>query len=223
MNRRWILGIGLLIVLYVLFNAGQIVSYGDRDELREADAAIVLGAGVTGTEPSPVFRERIRHGIWLYENGYVKALIMTGGYGDGAVCSESRAAREYAVLQGVPEEDIYIEEQSRITQENMYYARKLMEEHGFKDALIVSDPLHMKRAMRMAADYGITAYSSPTPTTRFVSLRSKLPFLAREVFFYIGYKMLYDYGSGLLKTGTAEAVPVFGCSALFFTCERLFD
>ena len=83
----------------------------------------------------------------------------------------------------MPAEDIFIEEESRITQENMYYARLLMDEHGLKDALIVSDPLHMKRAMLMASDYGIPAYTSPTPTTRFVSLRTKLPFLAREVFF----------------------------------------
>ncbi len=32
------------------------------------------------------------------------------------------------------------------------------------------------------------AYSSPTSTTRYISLKTKLPFLAREVFFYIGYK-----------------------------------
>lgn len=190
MKRRWCLGMVLMLILYVMLQAWQIVSYGQEEELRKTDAAIVLGAGVTGEEPSPVFKERIHHGIWLYENGYVKALIMTGGYGEEAVCSESRAAKEYAIRQGVPEEDIFIEEQSHITQENMYYARQLMREHGFQDALIVSDPLHMKRAMQMAEDYGICAYSSPTPTTRFVSWRTKAPFLARELFFYIGYKAL---------------------------------
>ena len=188
-KRYWITGICLFSFLCILVNLWQIVSFSKKSELREADAAIVLGAGVVGEEPSPVFRERIRHGIWLYENGYVNCLIMTGGYGDGAACSEARAAKEYAVRQGVPEEDIFIEEQSRITQENMYYARQVMEEHGLKDALVVSDPLHMRRAMMMAADYGIEAYSSPTPTTRFVSLKTKLPFLARELFFYTGYKV----------------------------------
>lgn len=182
-KRYLILWFFLFVLLCVLVNTWQIVSFSKRTELREADAAIVLGAGVTGEEPSPVFRERIRHGIWLYENGYVDCLIMTGGYGDGAVCSEAWAAAEYAVQNGVPKEDILMEEQSRITQENMYYASLLMEEHGLKDALIVSDPLHMKRAMRMASDYGIWAYTCPTPTTRFVSLKTKLPFLAREVFF----------------------------------------
>lgn len=182
-------GVLLLCFFWILCNTWQIISFSNKNELREADAAIVLGAGVVGREPSPVFRERIRHGIWLYEHGYVKYLIMTGGYGEGSICSEARAAEEYAVSQGVPKEDIMTEEYSAITQENLYYARQLMKEYGCKDALIVSDPFHMRRAMLMAADYGIEAYSSPTPTTRFVSLKTKLPFLARELFFYTGYKV----------------------------------
>jgi uncharacterized SAM-binding protein YcdF (DUF218 family) len=40
-----------------------------------------------------------------------------------------------------------------------------MSEQGFNTALIVSDPLHMKRAMLYVNNLGITAYSSPTPTT----------------------------------------------------------
>ena len=39
----------------------------------------------------------------------------------------------------------------------------------------------------MAKDYGVTAYSSPTRTTMYQSMSTKLPFLAREIFFYIGY------------------------------------
>ncbi len=188
-KKYWLSGMLLLCFLYILIHTWQIVSYSRKNELQEADVAIVLGAGVIGKEPSPVFVERIRHGIWLYENGYVRALIMTGGYGEDALCSEAYAAKTYAVSQGVPEEDIYIEEKSRITQENICYAKELMTEHGFTDALVVSDPLHMKRAMLMAADYGLEAYTSPTPTTRFISPKTKLPFLARELFFYSGYRI----------------------------------
>lgn len=189
MKKKLVLAAFLLLAMYILINAMAICTYGEKDETRRADAAIVLGAGVDGERPSEVFRERINHGIWLYENGYVDTLIMTGGYGEGAVCSEAAAARAYAVEQGVSADDILIEEKSRITQENMYYARQVMEEQGLKSALIVSDPLHMKRAMLMAGDYGLEAYSSPTPTTRFISARTKLPFLARELFFYTGYRV----------------------------------
>jgi len=57
-------------------------------------------------------------------------------------------------------------------------------------AIIVSDPLHMKRAILMAKDYGIEACSSPTPTTMYKSAKTQIPFLAREVFFYIGYPIV---------------------------------
>ena len=57
-----------------------------------------------------------------------------------------------------------------------------MDENNYETAIIVSDPLHMKRAMLLAEDAGIKAYSSPTPSTRYVSLRTKIPFLARETF-----------------------------------------
>ena len=53
----------------------------------------------------------------------------------------------------------------------------------------MSDPLHMKRAMLMCEDYGITAYSSPTPTSMYRSLKTKLTFLLREEYFYIGYRI----------------------------------
>lgn len=74
---KYFLMVILLICLYVLFETIQILFYSKVNELVKADAAIVLGAGIWGDEPSPVFKERINHGIWLYENGYVNQLIFT--------------------------------------------------------------------------------------------------------------------------------------------------
>ena len=58
-----------------------IVRYSRVDEKRPCDVAIVLGAGTFNGEISAVYRERINHGIWLWENGYADFLIFTGGYG----------------------------------------------------------------------------------------------------------------------------------------------
>ena len=96
---------------------------------------------------------------------------------------------QYAVKQGVPESDILLEEESTITQENIKNAKATMDKNFYRTAILVSDPLHMKRAMLMAKDRNIECYSSPTPTTRYVSLKSKLPFLLREIFFYAGYQI----------------------------------
>lgn len=179
-----------LIVLYTIIAAVQIVQYGKVDSKTKCDVAIVLGAATSGEEVSPVYRERINHGIWLYENGYVDYLVLTGGVGEGNEKSDAFVAKQYAVENGVPEQAILIEERSTITEENLEYAKAIMDAHSMNTAIIVSDPLHMKRAMLMANDYGITAYSSPTPTTMYRSLKTQIPFLARELFFYVGYSIV---------------------------------
>ncbi|WP_418751323.1 YdcF family protein [Frisingicoccus sp.] len=183
------LGMVLLLMIYLAVTAVSIWQYASVDEKQSADTAIILGAGTADGEISPVFRERIHHGIWLYQNGYVDTLIFTGGVGEGNARSDAWVAGQYAIEQGVPAEHILLEEKSTITQENIANAKKIMDENGYCTAIIVSDPLHMKRAMLMARDYGIEAYSSPTPTSRYISLKTKIPFLAREEFFYIGYKV----------------------------------
>jgi len=191
-KKRRILCYLLLLILAIAIisstaTAISIVNYGKVDEKTTADVAIVLGAGTSNGDVSPVYRERINHGIWLYENGIVDYLILTGGTKEGGNLSDAHIAKQYALSQNVPDEVIFIEEESTITEENLEYSKGIMVDNSLNTAIIVSDPLHMKRAMLMTKDYGIKGYSSPTPTTMYRSLKTKIPFLAREEFFYIGY------------------------------------
>ena len=167
--------------------AVRIYSFGNTRSNESADAAIVLGAAVWSSGVSPVFRERINHGIDLYRKGKVRKLIFTGGQGNPGEPTESSAARDYALQSGVPLQDILIEEKSHTTYENIRYAKQVADSQGIKSVLIVSDPLHMKRAVLMAQDVGLTAEPSPTPTTRYQSLKSQLALLAHETYYYIGY------------------------------------
>ncbi|HRN63180.1 MAG TPA: YdcF family protein, partial [Luteimonas sp.] len=107
------------------------------------------------------------------------------GYGGGgARFAESQVARRYALRAGIPESAILIESTSQTTYQNLFEARRLMQEHGLDRAIVVSDPLHMARALRLCRLLGIDARGSPTPSTRFRSLRTRLEFLAREVYFF---------------------------------------
>jgi uncharacterized SAM-binding protein YcdF (DUF218 family) len=183
---------GLLIVFFVvLVTAGllasRIYSYSNTRSDGPADAAIVLGAAVWSTGVSPVFEERINHGIDLYRNRKVRKLIFTGGQGNSNEPTESSAARHYALQRGVPASDILIEEKSHTTYENVLYAKQIADAHGLRKVLIVSDPLHMKRAVSMALDLGLVADPSPTPTTRYQGLTSQAGLLAHETYYYIGY------------------------------------
>lgn len=177
------------VILYSLFCALSIVMYADRDEAAPADCIIVLGAGTDGKMPNPVFRERLHHAVTLYKGGYSDTIVLTGGYSPGNEQSDACIAGAYLLSLGIPEDAILLEERSTITQENLEYSREIMENEGFSTCILVSDPLHTKRSMTMAKDYEIDALPSPTPTTRYRTWRTKLPFLARETFFYVGYQV----------------------------------
>ena len=185
-----LLAVILAVCTYLLLTAVSIVSFSGVDETRPADTAIVLGASVYDNSPSPVFCERINHAVELYEDGTVRTIIMTGGVGEGNIRSEADIAREYAEQQGIPADAIFMEETSRITDENVGNAKQVMAEHDMDTALIVSDPLHMKRAMLYAHDHEMEAYSSPTPTSLYRSWKTKAPFLARETLYYSGYRVV---------------------------------
>jgi uncharacterized SAM-binding protein YcdF (DUF218 family) len=186
-RSKAVIGFFLLLSLWLAYLATGIYSYSHQTFYEPSDVAIVLGAAVWNERPSPGFEERIRHAIRLYQQGQVEAIVMTGGRGRGDRLAESEVARLYAIQQGVPPDYIYYETRSRTTRENLREARTILDQQGLATALIVSDPLHMKRAVTIARDLGIDAHPSPTPTSRYRTWRTKLRFLLRETYFCATY------------------------------------
>jgi len=179
----------LLIIIVLVVTSARIYQYGSVSTDANADAAVVLGAAVWSNDVSPVFRERINHAIELYRNGRVKKLIFTGGQGNSNEPTEAAAARTYALVNGIPLQDILIEQKSHTTYENIVYAKQIVDANKLNRVLLVSDPMHMKRAMAMAEDVGLRALPSPTETTRYQTWRTQSTELVRETFFYLGYSL----------------------------------
>lgn len=195
---RFCVLLALLVLAWLLGVAGWIVHVGNRDEAGPADAIVVLGAAAYDAQPSPVFEARIDHGLDLYHAGHAKRLIFTGGYGGAkARFSESQVARRYALRRDVPESAILIESRSRTTLENLVETRRLLQEHDLHRVIIVSDPLHMARALRASRRLGIDALGSPTPSTRFRTFRTQREFLLREVYFF--HRDLFDAARQALR------------------------
>lgn len=182
----------ILAMAWLITTGIRIWSFAGEDHAKPSDSIIVLGAAANGDKPSPVFEERIKHAMTLYQQGIAPKIIFTGGRGEGDSHSEGEVGALYAMSRGVPKEAIFIESESRTTRQNLLNAKVLMDESGLKSAIIVSDPLHLKRALMMANDLGIQAVSSPTPTSRYQSLKPKLEFLLREVYFYNHYLITND-------------------------------
>jgi uncharacterized SAM-binding protein YcdF (DUF218 family) len=192
-QRRWRRSLGKILALLLLLIIGvgvRILNYGRTISSGKYDCAIVLGAAVDGSTPSPVFQARIEHGIALYRAGIVKHLIFTGGVGAQTDTAESQAARQVALASGIPAEAISIESVSRTTLGNLTESKKIAIDRGFKTIIIVSDPLHLRRSVDMAGDIGLAATGSGTPTTRYRSISTQLPFLIREIYFSFHYWLL---------------------------------
>ncbi len=184
---RVVAAAGVLLAAALAALAGDIALYARTTDSAPAEAAIVLGAAVWGDRPSPVLEERLRHAVALYQAGQVRVLVFTGGLAPGDDFSEGEAGRRYALAHGVSAPDILWEDRSTTTQENLREAQRLLQAAHLGRVLIVSDPLHMRRAITVAHDLGLDAHPSPTPTTRYRSLRSQAAFLWRETYFYAAY------------------------------------
>ena len=177
----------LTVLAWLALQAGLTLRYTLPRAYPRAEVAIVLGAAVIDEKPSPVFAARLDHAIDLYKRQFVKKLIMTGGYGEGDRRAESEAGANYAIDRGVPARDIATETVSHTTKANLIEAKRLMAERRWATCIIVSDPLHMRRAMAMAAGLAMDPKASPTPTSAYQSFGKQFGFLLRELYFQHHY------------------------------------
>ena len=147
------------------YAAYRIWEQAGRDERRAVDVIVVMGAAQYDGRPSPLFAARLDHAIALFHEGLAPRLIVTGGKREGDRTTEAASARAYAVRHDVPDGAIIAEDTSRTTLQSIRGVADLMDADGLDTALFVSDPTHMLRVLRMAADVGVEGYGSPTRTS----------------------------------------------------------
>lgn len=121
--------------------------------MSDADCILVLGAGVRedGT-PSHMLEDRILTGIALYEESGTK-LLMSGDHGRTDY-NEVGCMKDYAIAEGVPSEDIFMDHAGFSTYDSLYRARDVF---GAKKIIIVSQNYHLYRAVAIARSLGLDA------------------------------------------------------------------
>ena len=162
--RRFRLVALLLLVALVAYPAvlGFLIWRQSRvDEVRGADAIVVLGAAQYDGEPSPVFKARLDHAVFLYNEDLSDIIIVTGGSAEGDRFTEAEAGASYLLSQGVPETSLREEIEGRTTLESLRAVRTIAEQEGIDSILLVSDPLHSERIKTIATSLGFSeAYAS---------------------------------------------------------------
>ncbi|MGI8315575.1 YdcF family protein [Halobacillus mangrovi] len=179
----------IIALAYGLYTGYSLWTYGEQDDIPKADAAIVLGAAQWNGKPSPVFKGRLKQGIELYKQGKVDYLVFTGGVSKNAASSEAEVGKTYALDQGVPKEDILIEDKSLVTEDNLVNAQEVAKGQGIDSYLLVSDQFHLKRAVGVAQSKGMDVTGVPTKYSAYETLETKLPFFLREWAYLMGYQL----------------------------------
>ena len=130
-------------------------------EPRPADAILVLGRALRGDRPTAVFEQRLAHGAELLRRGWASRILIAGGLTGNATRSEAAAGEEFLVARGIPAAAIVREDRSRHTLENLVFVREDGRRHGWRTLLLVSDPLHLARALAYAEGLGMEVVPSP--------------------------------------------------------------
>ena len=157
---KMILKIALFLIALFIFSSVyllyDIYSFANKGVVK-SDAIMVLGCRVTGEEPSLSLKRRMETALDLYNEGYGKYIILSGGKGPGEDISEAEAMKRYFISKGINEEYLIIEDKSTSTYENFKYSKPLMKEKGIKDIIVVSNRYHLKRASNIANQLNINA------------------------------------------------------------------
>ena len=199
------IAIGLIVLginFYVKVSTkNQIIENGDYSNLKDIDCIIILGAGIWGDSPSPMLQDRLLQGIELYEKGISSKIIMSGDHGRKEY-DEVNVMKKYAIDNGVPSEDIFMDHAGFSSYESIYRAKEIF---GAEKVVIVTQKYHLYRALHIANSLGLEAYGVGADPRQYVGAmyREIREILARNK----------DFVQCLLKpepTYLGESIPVSG-------------
>ncbi len=190
--KKLVVIVVVAVLAYPAWLAFRVWDQSHNDEVRAADAIVVLGAAQYDGQPSPVLKARLDQGSYLWNQDLADAVIVTGGKQPGDRFTEAEAAHRYLEEQGIPPDNIFEEEEGKTTLESLRRVREIADERGIDSLLLVSDPLHSERIKRMAHDLGFDqAHTSPASYVALNRSReTKVKELVREVGSLLVYEVL---------------------------------
>ena len=131
----------------------RIITADEAAELENTDCVLILGAGVRNGSPTPMLRDRLITGISLYESGAAPKIIMSGDHGREDY-DEVNVMKSYAVENGVPDSDVFMDHAGFSTYDSIYRAKAVFEADSI---IIVTQKYHLYRALYIAERLGVNA------------------------------------------------------------------
>ena len=196
MVGRWLLravaGAVLVAALVVGGTGFRVWQVARTDDRSPADVVVVLGAAQYDGRPSSILQARLDHAARLYRQGVAPMVVTVGGRRAGDTFTEAQAGEQYLVTAGLPDDAVHAVDAGSDTLTSLRAVAGAAEEHGWRTAVIVSDPWHTLRARTMARDAGLSAWTSPTRRGPVVQTRqTQARYIARETAAMLYYRLTH--------------------------------
>jgi uncharacterized SAM-binding protein YcdF (DUF218 family) len=169
----WVRRLAALVVLVYFASAAFTVwAASTKDEQRNVQAIVVLGAAQYNGKPSPVLQARLDHALALYKAKRAKLIIVTGGIGKNGITgvrdttSEAATSANYLIREGVPDSRIRREVKGKDSYESIAASKRFLSAEGLSSVLLVTDGYHAARVKAVATEVGLDAYVSPVPSSK---------------------------------------------------------
>lgn len=155
------LAVAICIIACIVVLAVNIIvtatTHGDitqTDELpdNEYDCILVLGCSVYANgDPSPALKARLDKAIEIYKAGKTKKILMSGDH-CGQYYNEVKVMKNYAVANGVPSQNIFLDHYGISTYDSLKRAKTVFE---LENVIVVTQGYHVSRAVWDAKCFGI--------------------------------------------------------------------
>ena len=189
------------INIYMYVQGGQRLRT-EQDTFERADCIMVLGCKVQPDgRLSHMLEDRLKRGVALYKAGAAPKLLMSGDHGQ-VEYNEVAAMRQYAIDQGVPSEDIFMDHAGFSTYESLYRARDVF---LVDRIIIVTQEYHLYRALHIAKYLGMESWGVSS------DYRSYSGQFARDVREVLA--RVKDFGTSVFQpkpTYLGEPIPITG-------------
>jgi uncharacterized SAM-binding protein YcdF (DUF218 family) len=185
-----VVGAALLAAVLVVVATALAIWWTAREDARpHSDAIVVLGSAQYNGRPSAIFAARLEHARALFAQGVAPVVVTVGGNRAGDNFTEAEAGRDYLAHEGIPASALLAVPRGSDTLESMRDVAQVFSQHGWRTAVLVTDPWHVMRSERMADDSGIAVSASPTRQGPAVQSRTtQFQYIVRETAAYLVYR-----------------------------------
>ncbi len=145
-----------IFITVCIITAVFIIAYGLNDDIHPADVGVILGNYVNQNgSPSKRLAARLNKGIALYQEGFIKTIIVSGGINKRRI-GEGTAMKNYLVLHHIPAPNIIVDNHGSNTWYTAVNTQRIMQQNHWHSVIAISNYYHLARTVFALRRCGIS-------------------------------------------------------------------